>query len=107
MTSRLILPRKDLSEDLEALFGFQDQMPFGSSISGAVVAIAVVSGVDPNPLDILDGSPVLVNNYFIQQNLTGGVAGVTYLLTCTVAVSGSLELSRQAYLAILDPAQEF
>lgn len=102
MTSRVILPRKIISEDLEALFGFQDQMPFGSSIIGVMMNVAVYSGEDPNPLDILDGVPTLVNTYFIQQNLTGGLAGVTYLITCVVAVSGSLELSRQAYLAVID-----
>lgn len=107
MTTRVILPRKSISEDLEVLFGFQDQMPFGTTISGTDITVIVASGVDPNPTAILDGSPSLVDTYFIKQNLTGGVGGVTYLLTCSVAVSGGLLLSRQAYLAVLDPAEEF
>lgn len=102
MTSRVILPRKNIAEDLEALFGFQDQMPFGSSIVGVNMNVAVDSGVDLNPLDILDGAATLENTYFIKQNLTGGLTGVTYLITCVVAVSGSLELSRQAYLSVID-----
>lgn len=82
-------------------------MPFGAVISGAILSVAVASGTDINPTDILDGTPSLVNGYFISQNITGGLPGVTYLLTCTVAVSGGLQLSRQAYLAVLAADQEF
>lgn len=107
MTSRTILPRKITSEDLDVLFGFQDQMPFGASIVGTVIVVAVYSGVDTDPSAILSGDPSLVDGYFVKQAVIGGLQGVTYLLTCTVAVSGDLQLSRQAYLAVVSPTGEF
>lgn len=107
MTSRVILPKKSTLEDLEVLFGFQDQMTFGTSINGVAVNASVYSGVDPSPATILDGLPVLQDTYYIKQNITGGLQGVTYLLTCVVTTSNALELSRQAYLSVLNPATEF
>lgn len=107
MTSRVILPRKTPVEVLSSQFGFQDQMTFGSTITGAVLSVGVESGLDPNPLDILSGVPTLVNTYFIQQILVDGIPGVTYIITCNISTSDGLQLSRQAYLSILNPLEEF
>lgn len=107
MVSRIILPQKSYLEVTSATFTFQDQCPFGSVISGAVVSVEVWSGVDPNPMDILLGLPSQPDPYYIYQELTGGLPGVIYYLVCTVAVSGALVLTQDAYLAVVAPDQLF
>ena len=107
MTSRTILPAKDVTETIEAIFNFQDQMPFGTTISGAAVTASVFTGVDPNPMAIINGVPALVAGFNIKQEITAGVAGVIYLLVCSVAVSGGLVLTKEAYLSVIQADQMF
>ena len=107
MTSRTIVPSKAVSETIEVLFNFQDQMPFGTVISGANVTATVFSGVDPDPMAIINGVPALVEGFNIKQEITAGLAGVTYILVCSVAVSGGLVLTKEAYLAVIAPDQMY
>lgn len=102
MTSRIILPKKNPVETLEALFGYQDQMTFGTNILSATVQVLVDSGIDPDAQDILDGMPVVEDSYSVRQNIIGGLPGVIYMVTCVALTSNGLELARQGYLAILD-----
>lgn len=107
MTYRLVLPVKMQAEEIDAYFNFQDQAPFGSVLSGALITVIVEVGEDPAPMDILSGTPSLEGDYTIKQRLTGGVSGVTYALNCSVYASPDLQLSKQAFLSVLDPNDEF
>ena len=71
------------SENLVRGFDFTPQLSItGDTFTGTpVVTATVLTGVDPLPQNILSGSPSLsVNSMQILQRITGGVAGVGYLL---------------------------
>ena len=64
-------------------FDFTPQLSItGDTFTGTpVVTVTVLVGVDPSPQNILSGSPSLsANSMQILQRITGGVAGVGYLL---------------------------
>lgn len=71
------------TESLVRGFDFTPQLSItGDTFTGTpVVTATVLVGVDPNPSGILSGSPSLsANSMQILQRVTGGVAGVGYLL---------------------------
>jgi len=73
---------------------------FFETLSTASVTIAVYSGTDASPANMLLGSPTITGNT-ITQNVQGGVVGVTYELTFTATtsltdpVSGTLDQTHQ------------
>lgn len=98
-------PRQDFSPKLQGAtialpFDFTSQLPSGTTISSSSVAAAVYSGVDASPSSIISGSSS-ASGAVVTQNITAGVAGVIYFLTCTAITSGGLTLQLAGYLAVL------
>ena len=71
----------------------------GNSVFSVVVTLSVIEGVDPNPAAMLVGSPFIIQNVAAQR-LTGGLPGVTYLVTYTVISSSGDTLVGQVALPV-------
>jgi hypothetical protein len=97
----VVFPSKPVGETSAYTFNFSDRLQFGESITGAVVAAAVASGVDPNPSAIISGMATY-NATTVTQNITGGLPGVIYAIACTVTASGSHNYVKQGSLAVLN-----
>lgn len=102
MASNLVIPPKNASAAYPLEVDFSSQLDIENN--EAVVAIetsaAVFSGVDANPEDILDGLPTLAQNT-VTQNLTGGVAGVVYIVGFNASTNLDNHLIIYAHLAVL------
>lgn len=93
-------PFKDPGEAFACAFDFARELVEGESITGSPqVAVAVVRGTDSEPAAIKSGNPVIEGGRVLQR-LVGGVAGVTYSLTCLATTSEGNTLARAAILPV-------
>ena len=81
---------------------FSDLLSVGETISSLTVTITVYSGTDATPQNVLYGAPTTDStNTIAIFTLTGGVVGVTYIVSVLVTGStGSIDL-KQGYLSIV------
>jgi hypothetical protein len=87
MTTRTIGP-KDPAESEVVTFDFTNKMR-GETISGVVsVTIAVESGNDPSPSNMLNGAPA-VSGFKVMQAIAGGIDGTNYYMRCQIQTSGN------------------
>lgn len=86
MTIRFTFPIKGNTETKELVFDFTGALAPGEVISAAQTLIYTYSGGDAYPNNVLSGGPVVVGST-VQQEVTGGVVGVTYDITCTVSTN--------------------
>jgi hypothetical protein len=98
-----IFPPKLQGSLVQLTFDFSSLLPSGQTLSTPTTTAAVYSGVDPTPSSIISGADA-VSGTSVTQNITDGVAGCTYLLTCSCTTSGSLTLVRQGFLTIIPAA---
>lgn len=103
MTSRIVSPAKTVGETLTLSFPFQSQMGVGVTISTKAVAATVYSGTDSSPSSVISGSAGS-SGQTVTQLVTGGVAGVIYLLICTITTSDSQTLTMSTFLAVTSNA---
>ena len=94
---------KYVGEHLNMACSFSARMANDDTIATCTVTIAVVSGVDASPDDMLNGSAVLNSASFafggvitrvgqaVIQNVEGGVDGVVYELAYTATTTASGE----------------
>lgn len=93
-------PFKDPEEVFACTFDFTLELAEGETISGTPeVAVAVVSGTDTAAAALTSGAPVVEAGRVLQR-LVGGVAGVTYSLTCIATTSDGNKLARAAILPV-------
>lgn len=93
---RFISPAKFVGETRNVKFDFAGLFayPAGASdsitysLTSPVVTCSVYSGTDAAPLAMLVGAP-FVSGFAYFQQVTGGVAGVIYELTCTATLSAT------------------
>lgn len=83
-------PSKQIRETVRLSFDFLDLIRFGEVVSSPEVTVSVGSGVDDAPSDILSGSPS-ISGTTVYQLIRAGMAGVTYVLSCSVQGSGGAE----------------
>lgn len=107
--SIMVAPIKYVDENSKIVFDFASQLDIegGEALTGATCTCVVSSGVDPSPDDFLDGAASLNLNVVTQQ-LTGGLAGVIYLVNAAGTTNqGNLRII-QAYVGVLsnNPFQE-
>jgi len=57
------------------------------SVVSATWSLSVAQGVDPNPSAHLDGTPFFYSRTISTQRISGLLAGVTYIITCTVGTA--------------------
>ena len=77
--------------------------PTSDTLTGTpTVTSSVFSGTDPNPQAILAGSPSLSsNNMQILQRVSGGVAGVAYLLSFKAYTTQGNTIEGQAFFYVV------
>ncbi len=93
-------PFKDPAEAFACAFDFALELAEGETLTGSpAVTVAVVSGIDAAPADIKSGAPVIEGGRVLQR-LVGGLAGVTYSITCVATTSESNTLARAAILPV-------
>jgi hypothetical protein len=101
--SRLVFPAKAPSEILTLTFPFLSRLAVGETISSATVSATVYSGTDASPSAILSGGTTISGSE-VKQKVTGGVLGVTYLLTCSAVTSTGQNLALSGFLSIAPAA---
>jgi hypothetical protein len=82
-------------------FDFIASLQISETISSVTMSASVYSGTDPNPNNILSGSPSIVNTTQVVQLITGGIVGVIYEVECKVTTSLSQQLVISGFLAII------
>jgi hypothetical protein len=109
MVQNTLLPSKQVADTITAVFPFQNQMQFGELINGAIVTATTYSGTDTNPGAILSGIPNYTSSggLSVSQVLTAGISGNIYYLVCTVSTTLSNVFICDAYLAVINTADEF
>jgi len=98
--SFVIFESKLVSADQTLQFDFLSQLGDTETITGAVVTVTVWSGVDPNPSTMLL-APRTITGKIVNQRITGGLAGVIYLVTCNITTSLAQALLMQGCLAVI------
>ena len=78
------LPAKTPTEAKLVTFDFTTEAVAGSVLSSPSVAKSVLSGTDPAAVGLTIGSAV-ATDLQVQAMVSGGIAGVTYQLTCTAS----------------------
>lgn len=93
-------PFKDPGEAFACAFDFSRELNEGETLVGTPeVIVAVVTGTDTSPAAIKSGAPV-IEGARVLQRLVGGVAGVTYSITCLATTSEGNTLARAAILPV-------
>ena len=80
------LPAKTPTEEKLVTFDFTIEAVSGSVLSGPIVEKSVITGDDPAAAGLTVGTAI-VSGLQAQAMVSGGLDGVTYLLTCTVDAS--------------------
>jgi hypothetical protein len=91
---------KSVSEVLPYVVTFSDLLQPGESLNGAACTATVYSGTDPTPANIIDG-PATYNATTVTQNITGGVAGVIYIVSMLVTATGSHNYLKVFYISVV------
>lgn len=86
-----ILP-KDVQEIVTEAFDYSDKIG-AAAISGAVLTVSVVAGVDAAPANLLSGVHQVVGSK-VEQKLKDGVDGVRYKVKCVATLSDGRKLVR-------------
>ena len=98
--SKFILESKHAGETVIVRPDFGTLLAVGETISGASSTSVVYSGTDASASAVISGAPS-VSGTVVTQALTGGVVGVTYLITITVTnTSLGQVLEMYGYLTI-------
>ena len=98
--SRVPLALKAVGETRTEVFSFLSLLAVGETLSGASTTVTVYSGTDASPSSIISGSATISGSN-VSQKFTGGVSGVTYLITVTALTSAGQTLTITAYLPVL------
>lgn len=98
--SRVVFGGKSLGETKNCVFDFLSLIALGETLSTASVAAVVYSGTDASPSSLISGSATISGSQ-VTQKITGGVLGVTYLLTCTVTTSAGQTLLLSGFTTIV------
>ena len=98
--SRVVFGGKLLGETKSLVFDFLSSLALGETLSTASVAAIVYSGTDASPSSLISGSATISGSQ-VTQKITGGVLGVTYLLTCTVTTSAGQTLLLSGFTTIV------
>lgn len=95
-----VFPSKLQGETATVAFDFTSRLAIGETISSSVVTASVFSGDDSSPSSIISGADSAVNAT-VLQDITAGVVGVVYTLSCAIVTSTGQELIMQGYLSVI------
>lgn len=99
---QLIFSNKGTTETLPFVVTFSDRLQYGEVVNGAACSIIVLSGIDPNSAAMLVGAATYTTTT-VTQNITAGVAGVTYMIVFAVTASGTHNYVKEGVLAVIAP----
>lgn len=91
---------KYINETVSIVLDFADLLEDGEGISGVSVSVAVFTGIDDNPANILYGVPS-ISGTKVDQKVRLGLSGVIYTITYNVVGTIASEVEKEVMLAIL------
>lgn len=91
---------KSVSEVLPYVVTFSDLLQAGETINGATCTASVYSGTDPTPQGIISGAATY-NATTVTQNITGGIAGVIYIVSMLVTATNSHNYLKVFYISVV------
>jgi len=97
---KILLSPKDSSEVINQIFDFSSLVANGVTIISAATTSVVYRGVDPSPSSMIYFLNT-ISGYQVTQRISGGLDGVTYLITCQATLSDSSLVSLFGYLAVI------
>lgn len=95
----VILGPKGPTEKLTLSLGFSKRL-LGRAITAATSTCSVLTGTDPSPADVLDGSPDYSSAPIIKQHTKGGITGCVYLIEIQLTLSDGDVLVGTIQLAV-------
>ena len=95
----IILPEKAQGETLPFVVSFADRLQYGEAINGVSVQVAVLSGTDPTPSNMLASAATFTSTN-VTQVITGGVAGATYMIVFVVTGTASHNYIKEGRLVV-------
>lgn len=98
--TRVVLDPKRQGEVRTYQFDFLPLLAIGETISTKVATADVYSGTDAIPSAIISGAATSSSS-IVSQAITAGVAGVTYLLKCTITTSTGQTLQMVGFLTVV------
>ena len=98
---KIVFPQKAAGETYKAVFEFASYMGATDTISSAATTTcSVYMGTDAAPSSVISGSAT-ASGTKVTQLLTGGTAGVTYIITSTVTLSTNQIVSLTGFLSVV------
>jgi len=97
----LSFSNKRTGETITLSWEFVNDLVSGETITDATLTATVESGTDPNPENIVSGTPT-VSGSVVAHDVTGGVEGVKYLLLMSIDTSTGQTLELPAFLTVTD-----
>lgn len=98
-----VFPSKLVSEKIELLFDFTDELDWGETLHSWSCSVEVVSGDDDSPRDLLSGQATAAG-LKVKQKFYKGISGVIYNLICDVTDSSGAQYRKVGKLAVLPDA---
>ena len=98
MRQRVALDPKPAAESSDVVFFFGTDLPTGETLAASTAA-TLYSGTEGAAVPTLGATTVSGGQATVR--VAGGVAGNTYLLTCTGITSGGQTLIRIGYLVVI------
>lgn len=96
----IIFPSKLQAETVELTFDFTARLAPDETLFSAEVQSVVYSGTDASPELMISGAAV-ISGQVVTQAITGGTAGVTYLLVSSIHTSDDQVLQLAGFLTVL------
>jgi|ERR1700722_14916771 len=100
MTTRVILPVKNVSEVLNVVVDFTDVVPLGDTISSGTTTNSTYSGTDASPSAMVSGAVAISGTQFTQK-IINGVVGVTYNLLFSISTAAGWTFTKTGYLTVV------
>lgn len=100
MTARQEFGAKTVNETRQLTFDFSSFLGSAEVISLAVANCAVWSGTDASPTSVLSGATA-ISGGLVTQLVTGGVAGVIYVVQMVATTSIGQILTISGFLAVV------
>lgn len=90
---------KDVDEIVAVTFPYADEIG-AAAISGVVVTVTVLDGIDADPSAMLQG-PATIDGSDALQLVKLGTAGNKYGVKCAATLNDGRKLNRRYYLEVL------
>lgn len=97
---KIIIPQKAVGDSLTVVFNFSSYQATGDNIVSAIVTSVVYRGVDPSASGMVATAKVLANTTVTQQ-ITNGVEGVCYTISCTAVMISGVTVTLYGSLSVL------